>query len=243
MSDFFRFPHTPHIAWLGNGTPRDDKVLSPQEADNLLSNDVIVEEKLDGANLGISLSPEGDVRAQNRGQYLQLPMKGQFEKLNSWLKSRSDALFDTLGDDLILFGEWCAARHSLDYEHLPDWLLVFDVYDKKSRQFWSTARRNKLADQLALPVVPQLMSGNVTVSALKDLLQQKSSAFRNGPLEGVVIRQESAEWLESRAKLVRSDFVQEIGEHWSHRRIEWNSLGDVKRNYGHNHIVGQAILR
>lgn len=224
MNDFFRFPHTPHIAWLGNGMPRDDKVLSPQEADKLLSNDVIVEEKLDGANLGISVSPEGDVRAQNRGQYLQLPMNGQFEKLNSWLTSRSDALFDTLGDDLILFGEWCAARHSLDYEHLPDWLIVFDVYDKKSRQFWSTARRNKLAAQLDLPVVPQLMSGKVTANTLKDLLQLKSSAFRNGPLEGVVIRQESAEWLKSRAKLVRHDFVQQIGKHWSYRRIEWNSL-------------------
>ncbi|NLZ78249.1 MAG: DNA ligase, partial [Gammaproteobacteria bacterium] len=27
MSDFFRFPHTPHIDWLGEGMPRDDKVL------------------------------------------------------------------------------------------------------------------------------------------------------------------------------------------------------------------------
>jgi len=66
MNDFFRFPHTPHIVWLGNGIPRDDKVLSPQEADTLLLYEVIVEEKLDGANLGISVSQEGYVRAQNR---------------------------------------------------------------------------------------------------------------------------------------------------------------------------------
>lgn len=238
MSDFFRFPHTPHIAWLGNGIPRDDKVLSPNEVDSLLSDEVVVEEKLDGANLGISISFEGDIRAQNRGQYLYLPMKGQFEKLNSWLKSRADVLFDALGDNLILFGEWCTARHSLDYDLLPDWLLVFDVYDRKSGKFWSTIRRNRLADQLALPVVPKLMRGKVTVNSLKDLLQLTSSAFRNGPLEGLVIRQESAEWLESRAKLVRHDFVQEIGEHWSHRRIEWNSLGDTGKNHGHNHFIG-----
>ena len=37
MTDFFRFPHTPHIAWLGQGTPRDDKVLSPDEVVLLLS--------------------------------------------------------------------------------------------------------------------------------------------------------------------------------------------------------------
>lgn len=224
MNDFFRFPHTPHIAWLGNGMPRDDKVLSPQESDKLLSYEVVVEEKLDGANLGISVSTEGDVRAQNRGQFLQLPMKGQFEKLNFWLKSRSDALFDLLGNDLILFGEWCAARHSLNYDHLPDWLLIFDVYDKKSRQFWSTARRNKLAAQLDLPVVPRLLGGQVTLNFLKELLHSQPSAFRQGTLEGVVIRKESAQWLESRAKLVRPDFVQAIGDHWSKRRIDWNHL-------------------
>lgn len=224
MSDFFRFPHTPHIAWLGNGIPRDDKVLSPQEADKLLSYEVVVEEKLDGANLGISVSPDGDVRAQNRGQYLHLPMKGQFEKLNLWLKFRSDALFDALGNDLILFGEWCTARHSLDYDHLPDWLLVFDVYDKKSGKFWNTTRRNAIATQLDLPVVPRLLQGNTNINALKDLLKSQSSGFRRGPLEGVVIRRESSEWLESRAKLVRTDFVQAIGEHWSKRRIVWNYL-------------------
>jgi ATP-dependent RNA circularization protein (DNA/RNA ligase family) len=225
MSDFFRFPHTPHIAWLGNGIPRDDKVLSPQEADKLLSDEVVVEEKLDGANLGISVSPEGDVRAQNRGQYLQLPIKGQFDKLNSWLKPRSDALFDALGVDLILFGEWCAARHSLDYDYLPDWLLVFDVYDKKSRQFWSTHRRNTFAAQLNLPVVPRLLQGKTNINELKERLKAQSSDFRQGSLEGVVIRSESSEWLKSRAKLVRPDFVQSISEHWSHRQVEWNHLG------------------
>lgn len=49
-------------------------------------------------------------------------------------------------------------------------------------------------------------------------------AFRQGTLEGVVIRKESAEWPEARAKLVRPDFIQTIGEHWSNRRIEWNHV-------------------
>ena len=36
-ADFFRFPHTPHLAWLGEGSPRDDKVLSPNEVTGLLA--------------------------------------------------------------------------------------------------------------------------------------------------------------------------------------------------------------
>ena len=69
MPHFFRFPHTPHIAWLAPGCPRDDKVLSTAEATALLAGPVVLEEKLDGANLGFSVAPDGRVRAQNRGQY------------------------------------------------------------------------------------------------------------------------------------------------------------------------------
>ena len=63
--EFFRFPHTPHLAWLASGTPRDDKVLSPDEAHALLHHRVVVEEKLDGANMGISFSSEGVLHVQN----------------------------------------------------------------------------------------------------------------------------------------------------------------------------------
>ena len=66
MTSFFRFPHTPHLAWLGDGEPRDDKVLSTAEAKALLASDVVVEEKLDGANLGFTLSAEGDLLAAVR---------------------------------------------------------------------------------------------------------------------------------------------------------------------------------
>lgn len=76
VTDFFRFPHTPHLAWLGEGLPRDEKLLSPNVASALLAGDVVVEEKLDGANLGLSLAPDGALRAQNRGQYLAEPHAG-----------------------------------------------------------------------------------------------------------------------------------------------------------------------
>jgi hypothetical protein len=68
--DFYKFPHTPHLFWLGAGTPRDDKVLKPGEAAEFLSGEIVVEEKVDGANLGISLGPSGRLRAQSRGNYL-----------------------------------------------------------------------------------------------------------------------------------------------------------------------------
>jgi len=224
MTGFFRFPHTPHLVWLGEGVPRDDKVLSVREAATLLAGDVVVEEKLDGANLGLSLAPDGGLRAQNRGQYLAEPHAGQFTRLPAWLGQHSEALRAVLKPNLIIFGEWCAARHSLDYAALPDWFLLFDVYDRAAARFWSTSRRNTLARAAGLITVPQWLHGKTTVAALKQLVIAHPSRYRAGGLEGVVIRRESPEWCEARAKLVRADFTQAIDTHWRKRAIEWNRV-------------------
>ncbi|MCX6879367.1 MAG: RNA ligase family protein [Verrucomicrobia bacterium] len=227
MTDFFRFPHTPHLAWLGAGSPRDDKVMSPAEARSLLAGEVVVEEKLDGANLGISAGSDGVLRFQNRGQYLQAPFSGQFARLASWLPAREAALADALGESLILFGEWCAARHSLDYTELPDWFLAFDVYDRKEGCFWSTTRRNILAGQLDICTVPPIFIGKATLEDLKAMVLKQPSRFSSGSLEGIIIRREDADFLETRAKLVHPDFTQAITEHWSRRGMEWNRLGQA----------------
>lgn len=226
MSVFFRFPHTPHISWLGEGSPRDDKVLSLAEVEALLVAEVVVEEKLDGANMGISVSPDGELRLQNRGQYLNKPYTSQFKKMTAWITPRTNDLISMLEGNLILFGEWCAARHSVGYDCLPDWFLLFDVYDRAAMRFWSTARRNEMAALLKLSVVPELLRGQTTLAELQTRVLIESSRFRKGTLEGVVIRQESSDWLKARAKLVRPDFTQAIGEHWRRRAIEWNRLAE-----------------
>lgn len=118
MTAFFRFPRTPHLAWLGDGQPRDDKVLSPQEAQELLSHEVTVEEKVDGANLGFSVDEHGTLRAQTRGTYLSLEAPhGQWKPLKRWLAARASDLAEALFPDLMLFGEWCYAVHGIRSVH------------------------------------------------------------------------------------------------------------------------------
>lgn len=224
MSEFFRFPHTPHITWLGEGAPRDDKVLSKSEAEEFLALAVVLEEKVDGANLGFSVGSDGEVRAQNRGQYLSRPFTGQFARLNEWLAIHEEALFEALGESLMLFGEWAAAVHSLEYPGLPDYFLVFDVYDRNARRFWSTTRRNALASQLGLRSVHQVGTGHYRLSALKQMIATTPSAYRDGGCEGIYFRHEDKDWLIARAKLVHPDFTQSIGEHWRSRSLHWNAL-------------------
>ncbi|WP_345889202.1 RNA ligase family protein [Shewanella algae] len=224
MNDFFRFPHTPHITWLGNASPRDDKVLSPNEVTWLLEGEVVVEEKMDGANVGLSLEPDGSLRVQNRGQYLEEPYSGQFSRMPDWLNQHRDSLCSKLTPELILFGEWCAARHSLNYLSLPDWFLIFDVYDRTTGRFWSSQRRNALAISMGLKTVPQVQFGKARVTDLIQLVETTPSRYRKGALEGIIIRRESLEWCEARAKLVRQDFTQSIDTHWRKRTLEWNRL-------------------
>jgi ATP-dependent RNA circularization protein (DNA/RNA ligase family) len=224
MSNFFRFPHTPHIAWLGDRRPRDDKVLTASESEALLAHDVVVEEKVDGANLGFSVNSDGTIRAQNRGQYLHRPFTGQFSRLNGWLAIHEESLFKLLGESLMVFGEWVAAVHNLEYDSLSDYFLVFDVYDRNERRFWSTARRNAFASRCGLCLIHQVGKKRYQLSLLKRMIVTIPSAYRDAGCEGIYLRYEDEDWLISRAKLVRPDFAQSIGEHWRSRSIRWNAL-------------------
>ncbi|MEV4696926.1 RNA ligase family protein [Pseudomonas brassicacearum] len=224
MNDFFRFPHTPHLAWIAHGSPRGDKILSPHEVDFLIDNNVIIEEKLDGANLGISLDANGNLQVQNRGQYLHPPYSGQFSRLNSWLLQHREGLLAMLKPGQIVFGEWCAARHSLNYTKLPDWFLVFDIFDNENKKFWSCSKRDKLASGLELHTVPCIFNGHVTTKQLIETVMNQDSRYRPGKLEGIIIRRDSKNWCEAKAKLVRPDFTQSIEDHWRKRPIEWNHV-------------------
>lgn len=225
MADAFqRFPHTPHLAWLGEELPRADKVMDAAEARAFLSHDVVVEEKVDGANIGISIAADGGLRVQNRGAFLERPWSGQFKHLDRWLAPREDALFDALEDRFILFGEWCAARHSIAYDRLPDWFLGFDLFDRRHDVWLGVERRDALLRNVGLVPIRRVAAGRFSVSSLTRLLAASESAYHDGPVEGFYVRVEADGRLLSRAKLVRSDFVQAIEAHWRGRMIEWNTL-------------------
>lgn len=223
--DFFRFPHTPHLAWLGKGQPRDDKVLADDEVEELLRDEVVVEEKVDGANIGLSVGSRGELRVQNRGQYLdRSTAHPQFQQLWTWLPSRESALVDALFPDLILFGEWCVAVHSVAYDRLPDWFMGFDVYDRVAGGFWATQRRDALLKELGLFGVPRLARGVFTVDRLVELTTG-TSRVGSLAMEGLVVRREVGGLTTSRAKLVRPEFTQAIEAHWSRGPMRRNQLG------------------
>jgi ATP-dependent RNA circularization protein (DNA/RNA ligase family) len=220
--DFFKFPSTPHLATLGSVDIRDDKVLSESERNQLLQHNLLVEEKVDGANLGISFDADGNIRFQNRGAYLSLPGSGQWKKLGEWLSPRTGNLLENLTNQHILFGEWCYARHSVCYTRLPDWFLGFDIYDKQLGRFFSACRRDELFKKMLIEQVPIITRGHFTFPEIEKLLSQ--SKITDQPAEGLYLRFDQGERLVQRAKLVRPAFIQSVEQHWSRSALKPNRL-------------------
>jgi ATP-dependent RNA circularization protein (DNA/RNA ligase family) len=227
--DFFKFPSTPHLATMPGVDIRGDKVLTESERDAFLTHEVTVEEKVDGANLGLSFDANGNIRAQNRGAYLHLPGSGQWKKLGGWLALHTDTLFEHLSDRHILFGEWCYAQHSIFYENLPDWFLAFDVYDREAGRFLATAHRDRLLGEMHISKVPDIARGRFTYSEIQKLLSQ--SKLTDQPAEGIYLRIDHGDWLEQRAKLVRPAFIQAVEQHWSRSAIRPNRLNPGVEDY------------
>jgi len=223
-SDFIKFPHTPHLTGLPSKPSRADRVLSNAEVKTFLRGEVIIEEKVDGANLGISVSPENHLVVQNRGAFIERTTSEQFKPLWGWLNIRADELTLLLGQNLILFGEWCFAVHSVRYSRLPDWFIGFDIYDRHAGRYYSSDRRDRTLSSLQLFTVPRIGKGHYSVSQLMRILEEEHSSFGTEKLEGLYLRRDSEDWLEQRAKIVRDEFTQSIDAHWSSRPLSRNVI-------------------
>jgi protein-tyrosine phosphatase len=220
-----KFPRTRHLANLGSAT-RDDLLISKDDAATyFLNREVFVEEKIDGANMGLSIR-DNRICAQNRSHYVTAEYHPQFKHLDKWIHQHSAVLWEILQSDrYILYGEWCYAKHSIPYAALSDWFTAFDMFDRLENKFWS---RNRLESYLAdtgISVIPLIAKGSFSnIEALKKLVQTKSQYY-DGPVEGIVVRVNDGDdmFVESRGKIVRSDFLS--GDtHWSKYGCNPNTL-------------------
>ncbi len=220
-NDFFKFPSTPYLLPPGQDV-RGDKIMTEDERSDFLSHPLSIEEKVDGANLGLSFNHQGKLLLQNRGSWIDLHIGGQWKKLPDWLTSHQDALLDHLQDRFIMFGEWCYARHSVCYHSLPDWFLGFDIYDKKTGLFLPHGQRDTILHRMGIVPVPLLSHGQFSQNELLALFS--TSRLGNQPAEGLYLRADTADKLLMRAKIVRPDFTQAIETHWRKMAITPNRL-------------------
>jgi len=234
-----KFPRTPHLFQPSGSTAvtDDDLVLSKEDGMWKLMEQgakVTLCEKLDGANLGLRLARDGTtVLAQNRTHYLQSGEHPQFSPLREWMALHNEALVELLSSSkrgYILYGEWLVAKHSVSYDRLPGHFIAFDLYDIESGRFVSQAKLHSMLDGTDIPVAPVIgqRSFSSDATAIENAFLQllnSSSTFKsesNRFIEGIVLRIESDEWLEHRAKVVRPDFV--AGAEWAGHKVNKQTL-------------------
>lgn len=236
LPPLLKFPRTPHLFHPSGSTAitDDDEVLEPSARlpQCFRTSSVVLQEKIDGSNLGLTLCLDGtDILAHNRSHYLQPRTKSehpQYKPLQSWIDQHRSVLLRVLErpSRWVLFGEWVVARHSVPYQRLPGYFIAFDLYDIAAQQYTSQATLAKYLAGTNIPMAPSLtvrLTDNNWKRELLDVLSEEASHFRSdgGPMEGVVLRveDEDAGYLIHRSKLVRPDFAPGSAG-WSKHSIE-----------------------
>ena len=106
--------------------------MDPKEAVKFTQRHIVIEEKVDGSNLGISITEDYQIRFQNRSHFVNASSATQFKTLDHWVTQHPGIWQVLTSPDIVLFGEWMYAKHSIHYTRLPDYFIAFDVYDRKT---------------------------------------------------------------------------------------------------------------
>jgi hypothetical protein len=238
-----KYPRTPHLE--GSRLQKGDEDHDQVPYRTLAGRFIVVEEKLDGANTGVSYDADCNQRLQSRGHYLLGgPNDGDFSLFKQWAAAHLDALFDRLGTRYLMFGEWLAHKHTVFYDWLPHFFQEFDLLDTETGVFLDTARRHALLAGSPVQSVPVLYQGPAP-RTLPELLRLVRPALAKSPqweaalletarrrnldpertwaetehsrlAEGLYIKVEDGGEVVQRLKWVRADFVQALMESDSH---------------------------
>ncbi|MDB6066215.1 MAG: ligase, partial [Pedosphaera sp.] len=232
--DFVKYPRTPHL--FGSKGTDDDKRLGRKQSEAFIrDSSLIVEEKLDGTNVGIHFTAAGRMVLQCRGHEITEGMHPQYDLFKQWTSVKRSMLEETLKNRFILFGEWMYARHSVHYRALPHYFFEFDIYDKDAACFLDLERRKALLEDGGIHTVPVIHRGPADLDKLTELIgisaydssfENPATGKRDGLMEGIYLRTEAEGKVTGRAKIVRPEFVEKVkqSEHWQHEAMVPNLL-------------------
>lgn len=224
--NIIKFVRTKHLVNLGAAS-RDDLLYTKDEVDQFINVPIYVEEKVDGANLGISIDKNYKIKVQNRSHYIDSSYHPQFALLDKWISKHSNDIINLLEPEKeILFGEWLYMKHSIEYTSLSDFFIAFDIYNVDTKQFISRyVLTNRLSNTSIkqVPLITRIIFEN-TDDIIK--LVNTKSQFYDGPIEGVYLRICDELNTVARAKIVRNNFISG-NDHWTKEKYTINKLQKI----------------
>lgn len=198
-------------------------MLSGADTQSLLSGQVVIQEKLDGANVAvIGTKQEPGWRLQKRGSLLGPGDHEQFNYFVNWAHKNFEKM-KQVPEGWVVYGELMYAQHNIYYDKLPSYFLVFDIWN--GDKFLGPMELTGFCQRVGLHHVPILYYG--PAPARTDLVKYipENSMYGTGRSEGIVVKN----WKKQlKGKIVRPEFMKEVDEsdHWMEKSVVKNKLTD-----------------
>jgi hypothetical protein len=178
--------------------------------------EVVITEKMDGENTTIYSTGACHARSLDSGRHLS----------RDYVKSKAREIACVgFPDGWCIMGENLYAKHSIEYDLLPDYFVIFGVADEHNyARPWDEVE--EWANLLEVPHAPVVWRGVWDTATVMNLYPFKSMLSSTGPAEGYVVRDAGAfpmsQFDKHVAKFVRGGHVQPNAVHWMHQSVTPN---------------------
>ena len=204
FSKYVKYPRTWHCPWSPKASDKTERVLSSME--QFKGKNVVVTAKCDGENTNLY---NDYIHCRSMDMLDSHPSRTRIKTL--WSQIKSD-----IPDGWRISMENLQGRHTIAYNNLSDWALLFAVWDDKNIcRPWSETV--EWAELLGLSLVPVLYQGLYDEDLIKKLYKPELNGDK---LEGYVIRlSDSFSYGDFRkyvAKYVSDTFSISNDEHWKY---------------------------
>lgn len=220
------FPRTPHLPHNPNSTS-DDPVAEASEVSGVFTLPVNIEEKLDGASVGMTIHEQHPL-IRNRdhiirkGYYKDTAAKEQFRSIWNWFYDHWSQ-FKSIQEagPYSVFGEWCLAQHGIQYTKLPDYFIAYDLYDYEREEWLAPPLARKLLGESGFTLATLYHQGEFG-GGYDELtaLANSPAAWAEDKAEGIYLKVYDERKVTHRFKMVRPDFVR--GRFWNPEKIAKN---------------------
>lgn len=224
------FPRIPHLIQPPNMVS-GELVAHAKLVDYVLNSELIVEEKLDGANCGMAFDENGinlirnrkHILSKNYSQEHRTPAKEQFLPAWGWLMDNKHRfeLINKIEKDLIsIYGEWVLAIHGVKYDRLPSRFIPYAIYSSGRRVFLPVEKTRSLLEMGGFPLVRRIYEGRAKLEDLEDMANDLSLYSTTEKREGIVIKIKGTN---EQYKLIRYNYTQNTlwDDKEMHKQANW----------------------
>jgi len=212
FSNYVKYPRTYHLPW-SPGFTKDDRILN--NVDHFLNRPIVITEKMDGENT-----------TMYRDYMHARSIDSEHHASQSWARNLHSRISSSIPFGWRICGENLYAKHSIQYNNLESYFLVFSIWDDKNNCLsWNdTLDWCSLLDLAHVPV--RYTSSFLNSSTMQSICKQlQNDSLSEGYVIRVVDEFHYSAFRHNIAKYVRDGHVSTT-HHWKRSNIIKNSLGE-----------------